>query len=183
MVKVLVGSKNPVKIQAVREAFSHYFNDVEALGLKVSSNVPDMPINQDIFLGAENRAKELKKFNKEQNLGADYFVGIEGGLAEYFSKWLCFGTMCIMDKTDKTSYGTSPQFELPGNIRNELLQGVELGKVMDRLTNDQNTKQKAGAIGFFSKNIIDRKSLYVQGLIMALIPFINKELFFPKQKI
>ena len=43
--------------------------------------------------------------------------------------------------------------------------------------NEKNTKQKGGAIGFLTNGVMDRKDLYVQGLIVALVPFIKKELY------
>lgn len=35
--KILVGSQNPVKIEAAKEAFSKYFKKVEVAGIKVDS--------------------------------------------------------------------------------------------------------------------------------------------------
>jgi len=176
-VKVLVGSKNPVKIEAAREAFSKYCGNPEITGVEVDSGVPVQPVNGQIFEGAENRAKNLLGKNKEEKLGADFFVGIEGGVMKLHSKWFSLGGMCIADNKGGLGFGTSPLFELPQEIVKELLRGVELGDVMDRLQNAHNTKQKHGAIGFFTKGVIDRKNFYIQGLVTALIPFVNKELF------
>jgi len=36
---------------------------------------------------------------------------------------------------------------------------------------EQNTKQKQGAVGYFTKDVMDRKRYYVAGLTVALIPF------------
>ena len=55
---------------------------------------------------------------------------------------------------------------------------VELGYVMDRITNTENTKLKSGAIGFFTNGVMDRKELYIQGLIVAMAPFLHKDLYF-----
>jgi non-canonical (house-cleaning) NTP pyrophosphatase len=43
---------------------------------------------------------------------------------------------------------------------------------------DYNTKQKGGAIAFFTRGVMDRKKLYVQGVTLALIPFVNERLYF-----
>ncbi|HIE41445.1 MAG TPA: inosine/xanthosine triphosphatase [Candidatus Aenigmarchaeota archaeon] len=178
--KILVGSQNPVKIEAVKEAFSKYFNQIEVIGFKVNSNVSDQPIGEETFEGAKNRALELKKINEEKNLCAKFFVGIEGGIIKLYSKWFAFGAMCIIDDKGRISFGTSSQFELPESISKHLLNGVELGDVIDKITGEHNTKQKSGTIGFFTKGVIDRKNLYVRGLVVALIPFINKNLYFEK---
>ncbi len=176
--KILVGSKNPVKIEAVKIAFSKYFSEVEVMGLEVDSNVPVQPVNEETFRGAQNRAENLRMINRERSLDAQFFAGIEGGIQQIYSRWFAFGCMCIMDEMGRTGFGTSCHFELPEEVSKRLLNGEELGDVMDHITGDENTKQKQGAVGYFTKGGIDRKELYVQGLNMALIPFLNKELYF-----
>lgn len=176
--KVLVGSENPVKIEATREAFSNYFDNLEVKGIKVKSGVPDQPVSNETFEGAENRALELKRLNEEKNLKADFFVGIESGIIKFHSKWFNLGVICILNSEGKAGFGISSGFELPESIVEQLLRGVELGDVTDKLTGEHNSKQKGGAVGFFTKNVMNRKQFYVSGLIIALIPFMNKKLYF-----
>ena len=176
--KILVGSKNPVKIDSVKEAFANYYENIETEGIDVESGVSDQPVNDQTFVGAQNRAMKLKKLNDTQNLSADYFVGIEGGITKQFEKWFAFGCICVVDKEGKIGFGTSPHFELPQSVVDKLLQGIELGDVMDEIMNQQNTKQKHGAIGFFTNGVMNRKELYIEGLKVALIPFLHKEMFF-----
>ncbi len=176
--KILVGSKNPVKIDAVREAFGKYFDKFEVVGLNVESGVSAQPVNSETPEGAKNRAKALKHKNENENLNADFFVGIEGGLVEFYNIWFTLGFICIIDNQGKAGYGTSPLFELPKTINDKLLKGIELGDVIDKLTGENNTKQDGGAIGYFTNGIMDRKELYVPGLITAIIPFLHKDLYF-----
>ena len=176
--RILVGSKNPTKIDSVREAFIKYYSDIEVIGLSADSKVSAQPVNIETFEGAKNRAIELVDKNEKENLQAEYFVGIEGGLVQFFDRWFTLGLMCIIDKTGKSGYGTSPLFELPQSINEELLKGTELGDVIDRITGERNTKQSGGAIGYFTNGVMDRKELYIPGLITALIPFLHKELYF-----
>jgi inosine/xanthosine triphosphatase len=178
--KILVGSKNPVKIDAVREAFSFYFDSIILQGISVDSNVSDQPINEETFVGAEYRAKELLKVNNEKLLKADFFVGIEGGIQQLYKKWFAFGCMCIIDKNGRTSFGTSANFELPEIVVNQLLKRKELGHVMDEIMEQENTKQKGGAISFFTNGKMNRKELYIPGLISALVPFQHPNMYFNK---
>ena len=178
--KILVGSENPVKIEAVKEAFTKYFGNVEVVGIGVESHVPAQPVNDETYIGAQSRAIHLKELNEKENLGADYFVGIEGGIAEEFEKWFAFGAMCIMNKEGEKGLGTSPHFELPVEVADKLLKGIELGDVIDELTTTENSKQHSGAIGFFTKGVMDRKELYTHGLIVAMIPFLHEKLYFTK---
>jgi inosine/xanthosine triphosphatase len=174
---VLVGSQNPIKIESVKDAFEKYYPNVTVQGVEVSSGVPDQPVNEDTFNGAKNRADALYLINKANMLGAQYFVGIEGGIINIFGKWFSLGCICILDDKGKIGFGTSPHFSLPQNIIDKLLQGIELGTVIDEITDQHNSKQKSGAIGHLTKEVITRKDLYTQGIITALIPFINPELF------
>jgi inosine/xanthosine triphosphatase len=176
--KILVGSKNPVKIDAVREALSNYFGNIEVTGIEVESGISTQPIGEETFIGARNRALNLKALNESNNIDADFFVGIEGGIAKKFDKWFAFGCMCIVDKSGNIGFGTSPHFELPMLVVEKLLNGIELGTVMDEIQNEEHTKQKHGAIGYFTNGVMNRKELYVEGLKVAIIPFLNKKLFF-----
>lgn len=176
--KILVGSKNPVKIEAVREAFGKYFGDVEISSFDAESGVSVQPVNDETFRGAGNRAEHLFELNKAGNLNADFFVGIEGGIIKIYEKWFAFGCMCVMDKNGRTGFGTSPHFELPDSITEKLLGGTELGDVMDEIMNQENTKQKQGAIGFFTNGVMHRKDLYVAGLTVAVIPFLHDKIYF-----
>ena len=175
--KILVGSTNPVKINATREAFKRFYDNVKVIGFPVSSGVSEQPIEEEVFAGAKNRALKLIELNKNENTNADFFVGIEGGIGKLAGKWFSFGGVCIIDKSGAKGYGTSALFELPQFVIDRLLNGEELGPVMDELQNQTNTKQKHGAIGFLTNGVMDRKELYVSGIITAMIPLVKKKLF------
>ena len=59
--KVLVGSRNPGKIEGAKQAVEKYYQDITIDGINVPSNVPDQPVNEDIYLGARNRVDNLIK--------------------------------------------------------------------------------------------------------------------------
>jgi inosine/xanthosine triphosphatase len=178
---VLVGSRNPVKVEAARAAFSQYFTEteLEVIGIEVSSGVSDQPLGDETFRGAENRALALKKRNDARNLNAHFFVGLEGGIMQVAQRWFAFGVVCIMDAMGRKAYGTPPFFELPRSVVDELLQGhaKELGEVMDTLIGEKKTKEKQGSVGYFTRGVMDRKAYYVAGVTVALIPFLNAELY------
>ena len=43
--KILMGTKNPGKIEGGKKAFEAYFENVEIEGISVSSDVSDKPVN------------------------------------------------------------------------------------------------------------------------------------------
>lgn len=177
MMKVLVGSLNPVKIAAAKEAFSLYFDDVEVTGINVESGVAVQPIGDDTYVGAENRADELIKAARKERIQADLFVGIEGGISEVHSRWFAFGVMCIKDKTGHVGFGVSPLLQMPKAIMDEIHKGKELGDVTDRLFKKKDSKHNIGAVGVLTNGRMDRKQFYVPGLIVALAPFVNRKLY------
>ena len=72
--RILVGSNNPVKINAVQRAFSKFW-DVEISNMEVDSGVSDMPMSdEESIKGALNRAMNAMQPN------IDFSVGLEGGL-------------------------------------------------------------------------------------------------------
>ncbi|KYC49039.1 MAG: NTPase [Candidatus Methanofastidiosum methylothiophilum] len=178
--KVLVGSKNPVKIDATKEAFSSYFKDIEVEGIEVGSSVPDQPIDEETFEGAEHRAKVLRKLDEKAKIGASFFVGIEGGVINVYSKWFGIGVVCVMDNKGNIGFGTSPTFELWPEAIEKVLEGVELGDVMGEVTGDHEVKRKGGAVGFLTNGVVQRKDLYISALKLGLIPFLKEDMYLKK---
>ncbi len=178
--KILVGSNNPVKLAAAKEAFSAYFEDVVVEGVDVDSSVSDQPLDEETFEGAEQRAKVLIKLDEKADIGASYFVGIEGGAFNIYSKWFGVGIVCIMNRNGNVGFGTSPMFELWDDAKDKLLEGIELGDIMGEVTGDPNIKRKEGAVGFLTDGIVKRKDLYIPGIKLALIPFLKENLYFKK---
>ncbi|MBN2008440.1 inosine/xanthosine triphosphatase [candidate division KSB1 bacterium] len=177
---VLVGSNNPVKLKATEIAFNAFFPGTKVSALPVMSHVSEQPVNNDTFIGANNRARALHRINSERGLNADYFVGIEGGVAKRFARWFAFGCVCIIDALNHVGFGLSPHFELPESTIRRLLDGEELGIVVDEWSGSVNSKQKGGAIGYLTRGQMQRTDIYVQGLTSALVPFLNLDMYFEK---
>jgi len=171
--KVLVGSTNPVKIEAVREAFSHFFEEVDAQGVKVESGVADQPFEEETHTGAKNRSRALYTLG-----GADFYVGVEGGCFSMNDTWMAAGSISILDDNGREGFGVSPFFPMPPVFMNAILEGKEMGVVADEHIGSANIKQKGGTSGYLTRGIIPRKELYVPGIVSALVPFLNEELYF-----
>jgi non-canonical (house-cleaning) NTP pyrophosphatase len=54
---------------------------------------------------------------------------------------------------------------------------MELGDADDLVFGRQNSKQKSGAVGLLTHNRVTRRTLYEQAVVLALIPFINPDLY------
>lgn len=170
--KVIVGSKNPVKINATKKAFSKFFNNVEVQGISVESGVSDMPITRE-----ETKQGAITRARKSLALGCDFGVGIEGGVHEDEHGMFLFGMIAIVDKNNNLSLAGSEGFLLPEKIAIEIRKGRELGPLMDELTGMHNIKQNNGAIGYFTKNHVTRTSSFEQSIILALVRFVNDDMY------
>ncbi len=172
--KILVASKNPVKVNAVQEAFKMCFtNPVDVAGLSVKSDVPDQPMSDgETRTGAKNRVTNLMR----ADLKADFYVGIEGGVDLVDARMQAFAWIAISNG-DKLALGRTGSFELPPEIAQLVIQGLELGDADDQVFKASNSKQQNGAVGLLTHDLITRQQLYQHAIMLALIPFLNTELY------
>jgi len=185
--KVVVGSKNPVKVGAVEDAFERYWSDCEVLGIDVPSGVGAQPMSEkETMSGARQRAYAVLELDQE----AQYGVGIEGGVTEFDpsspnwtglrggkGKLFECAWVCIVKRGGPEGLGGGLYFELPDAIAKRIRNGEELGPIMSELSESENVKQKMGAIGIFSKNQLDRRQAYEQIVLSAMIKFVSPEWF------
>ena len=175
MKKVIIASKNPVKIKAVEIGFKKMFpsESFEYEGVSVSSDVSDQPMNDTETLeGATNRAEKARvQFQK-----ADFWIGIEGGIEKFNDEMNAFAWVVVRTNslTGKAKTGT---FFLPRQVVALIDAGKELGEADDIVFGYSNSKQKNGAVGILTGNVIDRTSYYTEAVILALIPFKNKDIY------
>ena len=173
--KVLIATKNQGKIEGAKKALEHYFNDVEIEGIPVESDVPDQPVNKEIYEGAKNRVRNLKKYAKENNISADLFLGIESGINDLLGRWMITNIAVIEDNEDFESYGTSSSFPVPDNLVQKIID-TNLSEVMNTIfEEDKERHNHGGGIQLLTHNKISRIDLTEEAFIMALTKYINGE--------
>ena len=175
MKKIIITSKNPVKVESTRMAFQRVFPEetFEFIEKSVSSDVSDQPISdEETMNGARNRASNAQKSFPD----ADYWVGIEGGIENTNQGMASFSWVIIKSK-DKEGKAKGNIFFLPQKIADLINQGKELGEADDIVFGGENTKQKNGSVGILTKDIIDRTDYYYVAIVLALIPFRNSNLY------
>ena len=174
VLKVLVGSRNPVKIGAVRQALTPLFpgHAVECEGMDAASGVPDQPMT-----AAETREGALNRMQVcRQHGGADFYVALEGGVDVTVDGPGTFGYVAIAHG-DEVSVGCSAWLPLPPVVYEALLEGEELGHVMDRLFNTTNIKQQGGAMSLVTNGHATREGVYTEAMVLAMAPFLYPELY------
>ncbi|MBP9732314.1 MAG: inosine/xanthosine triphosphatase [Candidatus Magasanikbacteria bacterium] len=176
MKKVIVASKNPVKINSAKLAFERMFPDsqFEVVGIPAPSEVPDQPFgDEETLMGATNRAKNAYAANPD----ADFWVGMEGGIERRGDDMEVFAWMVVKSKDNTWGKGKTGSFFLPKPIIELINQGIELAVADDQVFGRSNSGQKNGATGLLTGDVIDRTEYYVHATVLALIPFKNPELY------
>ncbi|MCW0482507.1 inosine/xanthosine triphosphatase [Gaoshiqia sediminis] len=174
--KIVVASKNPVKMNAARNAFQLCFpEEIEVSGVQVSSDVADQPMSEEeTLLGARNRARKAA----ESNMDGDFYVGIEGGIEILSGRMFAFAWIVVSNGMAEGEARTAT-FELPPEVSRLVLGGMELGDADDQVFSRQNSKQQNGAVGLLTHDRVTRENFYQQAMVLALIPFLTPELYPP----
>lgn len=173
--KVLIGTKNQGKIEGAKRALLKYFNDIEIQGIPVESNVSEQPVNDEIYIGAKNRVKNLKKYAKENNMEADLYLSIESGINNLLGRWMITNIAVIEDNNDFESYGSSPSFPVPERLVQEII-NTDLSHVMNKIfEKDDERHNRGGGIQLLSHNEVSRIDCTEMAFVMALTKFINED--------
>ncbi|AKQ47508.1 inositol monophosphatase [Rufibacter radiotolerans] len=173
--KIVVASTNPVKVRAALAGLQRMFPGQEFLaeGISVPSGVADQPMSdQETLQGALNRVQRAREKQPE----ADFWVGLEGGVDRVGSDLTTFAWVVVQagEKIGKARSGT---FFLPPPVAQLVAEGMELGHANDQIFSQVNSKQKGGAVGILTQGMLDRQELYVQAVLLALVPFKSPELY------
>lgn len=177
MKRVVVASKNPVKINAAREGFERMFpnDEFEVVGVEVASGVSDQPMSdEETKRGAMNRVENASMLEP----AADYWAAFEGGALEDESGEFCvFAWMIVKSKEGKIGKGRTSVFFLPPAVSALMREGKELAEADSIVFGRENSKHKNGIVGLLTGDVVDRTRYYTDAAIMALIPFKNDTLY------
>lgn len=175
MKKIVVASLNPVKAEAVLNGFQRSFPEetftVESVS--VPSGVSVQPMSDEVARkGARIRAENVRKARPE----AAFWVGVEGGCDYLEGEMVAFAWVQVLADGRYGSARTAV-FRLPREVQALVESGLELGDADDRVFGKENSKQKSGAVGLLTGDIVTRTTLYEQAVILALVSFKNPTLY------
>jgi inosine/xanthosine triphosphatase len=176
MKTITLTSTNPVKATAALEGFSRMFPTEQFTMHQVRNtlSLPPQPATDKETLNcAEKRAYNARELAP----GSDYWVGIEGGSADWSVGMGAFAWVVVLNREGRIGRGRTGEFFLPENVAALVRQGVELGEADDRVFSRNNSKHGSGAVGLLTGDVIDRAGLYVPAVVFALIPFRHPELY------
>jgi inosine/xanthosine triphosphatase len=166
-----------LKVKAVESALKQCFPSTTfALQpVHAASGVPDQPIGcEQTLQGAINRVRNASMLHTDSSLT----VAIEGGVEWLGPELHCFAWAAVQSNaTGAISKARSATFMLPDKIVKLVQQGMELGEADDRVFGRTNSGQGSGTVGKLSGGLITRAAYYEHAVVLALLPFMNQELY------
>lgn len=166
-----VGSKNRVKVEAVKEIIKDYphLANAHVEIIEVNSGIAEQPKSlEETMRGAINRAKGAWT-------NCDYSIGLESGLMQVpFSKTghmdIC---VCAIYDGKELHFGLSSAWEIPSKkmLGYMLHEGLDMSQAINKagLVDNPNIGSDNGAIAIFTKGRLDRKAYTKEALRTALI--------------
>lgn len=170
--KIVVGSRNPVKKRAAEKAFGKVYPDaqIEVQDVAVPSGVSDQPFgDNDTRLGARNRARNARSEVPD----ADFCVGFEGGVDVLGDTLTAFAWIAVVDRDGRLGEARTVTLPLPPAVHALVDDGLELGEANDRVFATVNSKQQGGAFGLLTDGLYTRESVYTEAVVVALVPVTN----------
>lgn len=162
MLKVVIATKSSLKISGISEAFRKFFPEEKVVieTVNSSSEVEEQPINDNIFIGAQNRLKNAK----ELSIDYDFIISCESGLLQQFSKWFNVQIVYMENSNGKIAWAISNGFEIPEKYIQEIKE-TNLKEVLDKLF------EGTGGISILSNGLLSRSRLIEEATIVALSKF------------
>ncbi len=152
--KIIIGSKNPAKISAVKNSFAQAA--IEFVSLDISSGVKDQPFSdEETIRGAINRA--IGALNQGDG---DIGIGLEGGVHETSHGLLLCNWGALSVKNREPFIAGGARFLLPEEVATKLRAGEELGPVMDDYAKMKNVRKHEGAVGIFTNGMVNRVDMF-----------------------
>ncbi len=172
--KILLGSKNPAKKNAVDMALTKLgIQDYNIISVDVPSNTSSKPIGYEIIRGAENRNLALREYALENEIDYDYLCSIEGGYSIDENGLPFVVTYCVSeDKFGKKSTGKSLGIRLSKTMFDYIKSGGSLNKVIEEILGNSNNKQHLGITGYLTNGLYNREYVDSEAVISAFISFV-----------
>ena len=170
--KIAVGSKNPVKVGAVRSVVLPIWSEAQILPVSVNPGVSPMPMSdEECITGARNRAQVALEMT-----GADMGIGLEGGVNSGPVGLMLLGWVAILDSDLREGVAGTARIPLPQRIATRVHDGDELGDVIDEILGEENIKMRGGTIGALTSGLVLRQDAFAMAVAFALSPFFAHKL-------
>jgi len=187
-IHIAVGSTRRPKLLAVQEAVASFAATFgpgaprEVQGYEVGSGVDHTPVSrEELMVGARQRAEALCKLLRDSGRRADFFVGLEGGLdvvMEHGIRRVFLESWAYVSDGARGHFGCSGSIELPEALAREVLvRKTELSVAIDRFAGEVGVRDRQGAWGVLTGNLLTRQESFRLAVVAAFAPFYNRSMY------
>jgi inosine/xanthosine triphosphatase len=185
---IAVGSTRGPKVEAVRRAMgvlarvAPAFGQAEIVPFDASAGAPPMPLSMEEMLeGARGRAQLAMESLASSGRGADFGVGLEGGIdlrrTAPSNRGFLMSWAYVTDGR-RGAHGCGGAIEVPASLLEAVVdRGIELSEAMDALSGERDVRGRQGAWGILTAGLLDRTDSFVAAVINAFAPFANPETY------
>ena len=171
--KIAIGTLNKAKNAAVQNVVNSVWSDAEFISIETDSGISSQPLDdEETIKGAINRAKHaLSKTD------AEYGIGLEGGVHSTKHGMFLHGWVAIIDKNHNIGLGQSASIQLPKKIEERILNGEELGPIIQELMKDDKDtiRHNEGTNGILTNGLYTRVKEFEDATRCALAKFVSKD--------
>jgi len=174
--RAALGSTNPAKIAAVRDALARLAPGCNVVALDVPSGVGRQPFGDaETRAGALERARAALAQSALAGRGADIGFGLEGGIELEGERVWLLSWVAAIDPAGREGYASGLRMLLPPSLGDGLRSGAELGTLVDGLFGVTDSKSASGAIGLLTGGAVSRTDAFADLVAMSLAPWINPD--------
>ncbi|MCL1630648.1 DUF84 family protein [Sporolactobacillus sp. CPB3-1] len=162
--RIGVGTKNPAKINALRQLIQEQFIDADIHSFDVPSGISAMPMSDlETRQGAVNRAKAVLERDETIDLG----VGMEGGVSDIEGELYLCNWAAVADRSGHVISAGGARILLPDILADGVRAGHELGDLADDYAHEQSVHTRGGTIGILTEGRVTRTEMFLH--ILKLI--------------
>lgn len=187
-----MGSRNPAKVDPVRDVAAALFPGAAVTGVGVDSGVSAQPASdEEAIAGAISRAEAALALAGAGAGSAEgaadlaglrgqstvFGVGIEAGVASVGGRLFGCTWAAVVSGDGTIGLGSSARFQVPPVVAEGIARGEEMGEVMARVFGDARIREREGAMGVVSSGHVTRRSATVQAVSFAFAPFVSPHLY------
>lgn len=165
--KLIVGSKNQTKVQAVADVFTK----ATVIGADVPSDVAAQPFgDEETLQGALNRAKHAQELERHV-----FGVGLEGGVILTLGKLYVCNWGTLLTPEGNVYHASGARVRLPDAFIEPLKNGTELSELMNAYTKRHNIRHHEGAIGIFTNGLLKRQEMFAQVVTLLYGQYLHEK--------
>jgi inosine/xanthosine triphosphatase len=150
---IALGSTNKAKISAVEQVVQSF--EMKVIPISVPSGVSAQPLSDEETLeGARQRARLAR-----EQADADFGIGLEGGVViTPHTLFLCNWGALTDGRIEVIAGGA--RIPLPEEFREPLMNGTELGVLIDQYAQKHDVRNREGTVGILTNGMLTRAQLF-----------------------